>query len=188
MRGNSIRYVLVLVAALTLGSCSYGYDILAVAINGRLAFVVDPRSSYKPDCIRSINVSVDRGGPIAHPGPGDDVALVRNGGVYWWKSTEVTSCENPFPIFYGQQIKGPPFIYNNGPSSVEAKPLRVGVLYEVEMDGAGASAMGWFRIDKRGHIENLREDPTPPITNEEGYDITDYANMAEAPYEGVYHP
>ena len=188
MRFRRLQPFVICLSALTVGSCSYGYDILAVAINGRLAFVVDPRSSYKPDCIGRINVSVDRGGPVAHAGPGDDVALVRNGGVYWWKFTEVTSCENPFPIFYGQQIKGHPFIYRDGPSNVEAKPLRVGVLYHVETSGDGAYGYRWFRINKGGHIENLREDPTPPVTNAEGYDITDYANMAEAPNEGVYRP
>jgi hypothetical protein len=146
---------------------------------------VDPGSSYKPDCIGSIRVSVDKGGPIARPGPGDAASLVRKGGVYWLKSTEAMSCENPFPIFYGQQIKGP---NEDGQLTVEAKPLRVGVPYEVEMHGAGASGYFWFRIDKAGHIENLRADPTPAVTNAEGYDITDYANMAQPAYEGVYRP
>lgn len=188
MKRNSFRLIVATVAGLAVGSCSYAYDLLAVSIDGRLAFVVDPRSDYKPDCLGSINVSVDKGGPIARPEPSDDAGLVRNGGVYWWKSTEVTSCENRFPIFYGQHIKGPPFMYRDGPSSVEAKPLRVGVLYQVQTSGDGAYGYTWFRIHKGGHIENLREDPTPPVTNAEGYDITDYANLAEATYEGVYRP
>lgn len=188
MKGKRLQLIGASVAGLAVGSCSYGYDLLAVSIGGKLAFIVDPHSSYKPDCLASINVSVDKGGPIARPDPGDDVLLVRNGGVYWWKSSEVTSCENRFPVFYGQQIKGRPFIYADGPNSVEAKPLRIGVLYHVETSGDGAYGNIWFRIGKGGHIENLKDDPTPPVRNAEGYDITDYANMAQPPDQGVYWP
>jgi hypothetical protein len=105
---------------------------------------------------------------------GDDRRLVLNGGVYWWKSSEVTSCANRFPIFYGQQIEGPPFIYGDGASSVEAKPLRIGVVYEVSTSGDGAYGSGWFRINKGGRVENLTGDPTPAVVNEQGYDVTDY--------------
>lgn len=188
MRRSGPRLLIVCISALTLGSCSYGYELLAVVIQGRLAFIVDPGSSYKPDCLGSIHVSVAKGGPIARPAKKDDRALVLNGGVYWWKSTEVTSCENPFPIFYGQQIEGPPFVYDDGPSSVEAKPLRIGVVYEVNASGDGAYGSGWFRINKGGWVENLSGDPTPAVVNEEGYDITDYANMAAPPDEGTYTP
>lgn len=188
MRTIALRLITACFLPLALGSCSYGYELLAVVIQGRLAFIVDPHSSYKPDCLGSIHVSVDKGGPIARPTEGDDRGLVLNGGVYWWKSSEVTSCENRFPIFYGQQIKGPPFIYDDGPSSVEAKPLRVGVVYEVNSSGDGAYGYGWFRIAKGGRIENLSGDPTPAVTNEQGYDVTDYANMAQPPYQGTYDP
>jgi hypothetical protein len=163
--------------------------MLAVAIDGRLAFVVDPHSSYKPDCINFIDVSVDKGGPLARPTATDQEGLVRNGGVYWWQSFEVTSCENPFPIFYGQQLKGPPFIYQDGASyGVSAKPLRIGAVYQVGTSGDGAYGTGWFRIAKGGHIENLSGDPTPPVVNEGGYDVTDYANMASPPDQGTYFP
>jgi hypothetical protein len=174
-------------ALFVLGSCSYAYDLLAVAIDGRLAFIVDPSSDRKPDCIRSIHVSVDKGGPIAQPTPGDDEALVRNGGAYWWKGFEVTSCLNPFPIFYGQPLKGDPF-YEDGSGSVDAKPLRLGVVYEVQTSSGGGYGAGWFRITRHGHIENFRDDPTPAIRNEQGYDVTDYANMASPPDQGVYNP
>jgi hypothetical protein len=189
MRRNSLQLFVVCLSAYTLGSCSYGYKLLAVVIDGRLAFVVDPGSNYKPDCLGSIHVSIDKGGPIARPAAGDDEGLVRNGGVYWWRSTEVTSCENPFPIFYGQEIKGPPFIYQDGkPSSVEAKPLRIGAVYEVSTSGDGAYGSGWFRINKGGRVENLSGDPTQPVVNEQGYDVTDYANMAALPDQGTYDP
>jgi hypothetical protein len=188
MRRHGLRLFIIFISGLTLGSCSYGYDLLAVAINGRLAFIVDPHSSYKPDCISSMDVSVDKGGPLARPSGDDDAALVRNGGVYWWKTFDVTSCENPFPIFYGQQLSGPPFLYEDGPSGVEAKPLRIGVVYSINTSGDGAYGRGWFRIEKGGHIQNLAGDPTPAVVNQDGYDVTDYANMAEPLDEGTYTP
>lgn len=190
MRHPRLRLAAVSLAAFALGSCSYSYDLLAVVIDGRLAFIVDPSSDHKPDCIRSVDVSVDKGGPVAEPAAGDADRLVLHGGVYWWKSFEVTSCPNPFPIFYGQRLKGIPFIYDDGkPSSVEAKPLRIGVVYEVTTSSSGSGyGGGWFRISKDGLVENLPDDPTPAITNEQGYDITDYANMAAPADQGIYLP
>jgi hypothetical protein len=184
------RLLAIFLGAFMLGSCSYGYDILAVVIDGRLAFIVDPTSEGKPECIGDIDVSVDKGGPIAQPAAGDDVGLVRNGGVYWWKSFEIGSCENPFPIFYGQQLKGASFIYDDGKrSSVEAKPLRIGVLYHVNTSSSGGYyASRWFRITKDRRVENLQDDPTPAVVNEQGYDVTDYANLASAPDMGSYYP
>src|SRR3546814_10680553 len=48
--------------------------------------------------MRGVVVSIDEGGPIAKPAPGDDAALVQNGGVYWWKPFDLLSCPNSFPI------------------------------------------------------------------------------------------
>ena len=189
MGQTAFRLILGCVAALLLGSCSYVYDLRAVAIDGRLAFIVDPNSRRQPDCVDMIDVSVDKGGPLARPAKGDDERLVRNGGVYWWKSFETSSCPMKFPIRYGQQVKGVPFVYGNeGPSNVEAKPLRLGVVYEVMTSGGSGSGGAWFRITQDRRIENLREDPTPAVTNTDGYDVTDYANMAEAPDQGSYYP
>src|SRR3546814_20951796 len=81
------------------------------------------------DALPILVVSIDEGGPIAKPAPGDDAALVQNGGVYWWKQFDLLSCPNSFPIFYGQSLKGTPFVYGGGHTeSVEAKPLRPGPL------------------------------------------------------------
>ena len=159
---------------LMLGSCSYAYSIRAVAMNGRLAFVVAPWSERHPNCVRGVTVSVDKGGPIARPSPGDDAALVRNGGGYWWEQFDVTSCPNPFPIFYGQPLKGVPSDYGGGrTSSVKAKPLVIGHVYEVGMESSGSGyGSGWFRITRDGHIENWRSDPTPSVLNAQGYDVT----------------
>jgi hypothetical protein len=158
-------------AILSLGSCSYVYDLLVVGINGRLAFIVDPASDQTASCINGIHVSADRGGPLAERAPGDDAALVRNGGVYWWKDFEVGHCLNPFPVFYGAKLEGKPFDYGDGSRGVEAKPLRRNVIYQVSTSGSGSGyGGGWFRIDQDGHIENWRSDPTPPDLDECGYD------------------
>src|SRR3546814_14326318 len=82
--------------------------------------------------MRGVVGSHDEGGPRAKPAPGDDAALVQNGGVYWWKQFDLLSCPNSFPIFYGQSLKGTPFVYGGGHTeSVEAKPLVAGHVYEV---------------------------------------------------------
>lgn len=167
---RSIRLIAEMALILMLGSCSYAYSIRAVVINGRLAFVVAPWSGRHPDCVRGVDVSVAKNGSIATPEAGDDAGLVRNGGVYWWEQLDVTSCENPFPIFYGQSLKGVPFDYGGGrPSFVKAKPLIIGHVYEVGMDSRGS---GWFRITADRRVENWRSDPVPGVRNAEGYDVT----------------
>ncbi|WP_206518592.1 hypothetical protein [Stakelama tenebrarum] len=153
---------------LLLGSCSYSYSLKAVAIEGRLAFVVDSTSSRGASCIRSIEVSVDDDGPKAQPEPGDDVALVTRGGVYWWDFRAVGTCENDFPVYYGAPLKGPPARESIG--QVKPKPLKRGVLYQVTTTGSGSgSGSGWFRISPDGRIESYVDDPTPPIRDDNGY-------------------
>ena len=167
-------------AAFALGSCSYSYKLLAVVISGRLAFIVDPSSSGEPECMNGIMVSTDKGEAArAKADPGDDEQLVANG-VFWWKSFE-PECENRFPIFYGQALKGLRLAYEGVPgaapgeksSIVEAKPLHVGVVYEVTMtSGATGYGGGWFRITPDRRVENWAEDPTPAVVNEQGYDVS----------------
>jgi hypothetical protein len=55
-----VRIFGVLLSTILLSGCSYTYDVLAVAINGHLAFIVDPKSRKQPDCIRSIHVETDQ--------------------------------------------------------------------------------------------------------------------------------
>jgi hypothetical protein len=189
MRSPYPRLLAISLLALTLGSCSYGCDILAVVIGGRLAFIVDPASEWQPDCIYGISVEADKGEPKAEPEKTDDRLLVTNGGLYWDQTFAVTSCENRFPIFYGAPLQGPPFVYNGkGLGSVAAKPLRVGALYHVTTSGDGGYGNGWFRIMPDWRVENLRDDPTPAVTNEQGYDITDYGNHVSQAEERTYSP
>lgn len=150
-------------------------------MGGRLAFIVDPSSISKPECINGITVSTDKGETAtAKAVPGDDEKLVANG-VFWWKSLEA-DCENPFPIFYGQTLKGQRLVYDGkvpgaspGETSsvVEPKPLHIGVVYEVTAtSGATGYGGGWFRIAADRRVENWSEDPTPPVVNKEGYDVS----------------
>jgi hypothetical protein len=111
----------------------------------------------------SVSVVIDDDGPRATPAPGDDKALVLNGSVYWEQTFAVDGCLNPFPVVYGAPLKGVPFDYGGGrTSSVAAKPLRPGFVYEITSSSGAGYGTGWFRIDRTGRIENLRSDPTPP--------------------------
>jgi|SRR5690348_16674482 hypothetical protein len=163
MRMPVVRLITLSVALVALASCSYVYKLRAVAVGGRLAFVVDPSSHRRPKCVRSVSVVIDDDGPRATPAPGDDKALVLNGGVYWEQTVAVDECPNPFPVVYGAALKGVPFDYGDGrTSSVAAKPLRPGFVYEVDTSSRGSGyGTGWFRIRMDGRIENLPSDPTP---------------------------
>lgn len=141
------------VLLLLLTGCSYGYDLRAIVLAGRLAFVVDPASQQDANCIRSISVSAESG-PAAAPSDGDDRQLVKHG-VVWSKDTAVTECLNRFPILYGQPLTGQPFL----PPGVAAKPLRVATVYTVETTGSGSGyGSGRFRIRRDHTVENL-----PPV-------------------------
>ncbi len=130
--------------------------MLAVVIGGNLAFVVDPQSEKQPRCIRTIHVETDQA-VRAKAAPNDDAQLVKNG-VFWWKDFAVeASCPNSFPIFYGQSLKGQPFVYDGMiQRPVEAKPLVIGVVYEVSATSSGSGyGGGRFRILPNRRIENL---------------------------------
>lgn len=158
-------------AILALGSCSYVYDLKAVMIDGRVAFVVAPGSDRQPDCIRSIQVRADDGEPNAKPAEGDDAALVVNGGVYLSDSRDVGSCDNPFPIFYGVELKGKRF---EGVGYVAPKPLLIDAVYEVDAQGRGSGyGTSWFKIRADGQIENYSSDPTTPSRDSAGYVINE---------------
>ena len=134
-------------APFLLGSCSYAYDVRAVAIGGRLAFVP---ADEDYDCAVSIDVSVNPRGdaPRAEPAPGDDRLLVLNGGAYWSTRDRRGDCAMDFPIRYGAY----------GPAAttpVAAKILRAGVPYAVNSWGRGAYGSGCFRITADRRIENL---------------------------------
>ena len=154
---------------LTLSGCSYSYDILAVVIGGRLAFMVDPRSERSPDCLNAIEVQTDEEAN-ATPEPGDDFTRVAYG-TYWYQRASY-KCKTPFPIFYGSALKGGPpedsGVVENLPASedetgmlarpdfVKPKPLRVGVVYRISTTtGSTGYGGGAFRIRPNRTVENL---------------------------------
>ena len=152
---RSARSLLLLPLLSLVGSCSYAYDLKAVIIDGRLAFIVDPSSDNEADCIDGIAVDAASGEPYAEPATGDDRGLVLNGGVYWWDFTD--TCETPFPVFYGDKLKGSP---QSGMGYVAPKPLKRGVFYNVTTTGSGSGSGGaWFKILPSGRVENYRNDP-----------------------------
>jgi hypothetical protein len=132
---------------LLLAGCSYAYEIRAVAIGGRLAFV-PADGDY--GCAVSIDVGVEAGGraPRAVPAPGDDRLLVVNGGVHWSTRDRRGDCSMDFPIRYGADGRA-------ATAQVAAKILRVDVPYSVNTWGEGAYGSGCFRITAERRIENL---------------------------------
>lgn len=145
-----------LILALALTSCSSVYDLRAIVIDGKLAFVPEDEDIWgnpSPECFYSISVSI-LDGPSATPAAGDSVGMVENG-VYWDKTFAVTSCDNSFPIVYGMKLHGPPF-RENDENGVEAKRLLPGFTYEVSAASNGSEYGGRrFRLTTQGTVENL---------------------------------
>lgn len=139
--------------ALTLGSCSYTYDLKAVVIGGRLAFVVDPKSPHDAFCINQIDV-IASGDARAKPTSGDDAGRVRYG-TFWHERLDY-DCVDEFPIFYGQQFKGKRRPSDQMVEVVSAKPLKVGVVYEIATTtGATGYGGGAFKILSNRTVVNV---------------------------------
>lgn len=144
------RWTLRSALLLSLTGCSYVYDLRAVVLDGRLAFVVDPSSERDATCVRSIRVSAESGSPAA-PREGSDSQLVKNL-VVWSGDTAAPECSNRFPILYGQPLAGRPVLQ----PGVAAMPLRVETIYNVETTGSGSGyGSGRFRIRRNRTVENL---------------------------------
>lgn len=138
-----LKSVITLSAGALLGSCSYQYDVEAVAIGGRLAI-----ASRDPDYRCLANIMVQSSEASATPGTGDDRLLVVDGGAFWWTENPVVACKMEYPILYGHAAAGIKV-------AVAPKKLKIGVLYEVRGEGEGAYASGCFRISDQRTIENL---------------------------------
>lgn len=138
---------------LVLAGCSYSYAVKAVAIGGRLAFVVDPKSNHPPSCFNAVEV-VAHGGVKAKASPGDDASRVRYG--TFWNQRLDYGCVDEFPLLYGQRFKGKPNPLGQGPDIVAAKPLKIGVIYEVSTtSGATGYGSGAFKILPDHRIVNV---------------------------------
>lgn len=151
------RSTILIVIAAILSSCSYGYDLLAVAQGGRVAFVVKPSSDHHPSCVREIEV-IAEGDVKAQPEHGDDASSVGYG-TFWFEDVDYDdACANRFPLPYGIPLKGR---HQEKFGNVKAKPLRQEVIYDVSTTtGATGYGQGRFVIHSNGHIENL----PPPVS------------------------
>jgi hypothetical protein len=128
---------------LALSGCSYTYDVKAVVIGGRLAFIIDPNSKRSVSCFNQIDV-IASGGVRSRPAPGDDISRVRYG-TFWHERLDY-DCVDEFPIFYGQRLKGKPMPLGQAMETVAAKSLKIGVVYEVTTTtGAGGYGSGAFK-------------------------------------------
>lgn len=135
-----------LTAAMVLGSCSYAYDIQAVMIDGRLGFAVDG----SPECFSSISVT------------DSSVELTQSSGrdAPWVWHERFGDCANPFPVIYGQTLKGAPPVSGDPNARIAAKPLIVGVTYDVNTSSKdGGYGAGRFRLTAEGGVENVRRTP-----------------------------
>lgn len=164
------RVLAILVLALPLQGCDYSYPIQATMVDGRLAFESGDRA-YK--CFTNIRVSAM--GPLA-PDPARDSLpdLVERGRAQElasaaWKTDAVATyeCKGYFPVVYGAAMPGI--------TVVPAKPLRIGVVYEVSTYGPqGSGGRGCFRINPDRRPENLPDQEcvyagsTPPAPVQPG--------------------
>lgn len=146
-------YLLALALPFALTGCSYTYDILAVVIDGHLSFVVDPKSAQEVSCLNQIDVIADDD-VHAQPEAGDDLSRIEYG--TFWHQRLVYDCVDQFPVRYGQPFKGKPNPLSQGPDNVAAKPLRIGVVYEVTtVTGATGYGSGAFKILPDRRVVNV---------------------------------
>ena len=145
------RLALLLLLVPPLHGCSYSYPIWATVIDGRLAFESgDP--GY--DCFTNIRVT-----PVDAPEPDPALlaieepmqrhfALARVRDAWMTDAIATYECKGHFPVVYGAPM---PEI-----TIVPARPLRIGVAYEVSTYGPkGTGGSGCFRINPDRRPENL---------------------------------
>lgn len=131
------RTAILATLATTLGGCSYEYELLGVVRDGRIVFVIDPKSTSAPTCLRRIEVSAE----------GERTSIWRDSVDY------DDDCANKFPIPFGSKLKG-----RHQPEwpTIESKPLERGVIYEVlTTTGATGYGSGRFLINASGQVVNL---------------------------------
>jgi hypothetical protein len=119
-----------LTVALT--GCSYHYNLKAVELNGRIAFV--PVKEKGTGCFADFKVTSE------------------TGEVVWELATSEylpAPCQSDFPIIYGTAP-------HNMSERVKAKPLRAGLTYRLE-GWDGDSYSGAFRFHEGIVVENIRE-------------------------------
>ncbi len=157
-----LRFAGVALLVLSLSGCSFVYDLLAVARDGKLAFIVSSASPRHPSCVRTVQI-IAEDGVKAKTQPYDDVARV-DYGTFWFESVDHDrDCANEFPLTYGKALVG----RSTKERHVAAKPLIPGVVYKIETTtGVNGYGAGRFRIEASGRIENLTPSYDEPVSNE----------------------
>jgi hypothetical protein len=119
--------------ALSLIGCSYHYDLKAVELNGKIAFV--PAKDKGSGCLANFKVTSEAG----------EVVWDLTAGQYF-----SPPCQSDFPIVYGS-------VPRNMRERVKAEPLRAGILYKLEgWDGDRYS--GAFRFRQGIVVDNVKTD------------------------------
>lgn len=141
-------HILALICLLGLGGCSYRFDVRAVMIDGRLAFVSTGRFP-KPDCISRVMIrDVEAGTAQTY------AAWMQT--AFAWVDEGGYDCTDRFPLFYGEPLKGEDADRPVPATEVAPKELRVGAIYEVMIiSGATGAGGGRFRLLPDGRVENL---------------------------------
>lgn len=153
------RFAILGLLGATLTGCSYGYDILAVARDGRLIFIVDPNSPREPSCFRSVEV-VARDGAKAQPEAGDDLGRIGYGTFWSERVSFDDDCANTFPLTYGTTLQGQ---HETDGGMVKPKPLVRGTVYEISTTtGATGYGRGQFVVHVDGRIENVKAETGSP--------------------------
>jgi hypothetical protein len=122
--------------ALALTGCSYHYDLKALELNGRIAFV--PVKEKSTGCFADFKVTAD------------------TGEVVWDLAASQylpPPCQSDFPVVYGT-------VPHDMTERVKAKPLAAGVTYRVE-GWDGDSYSGAFRFRPGIVVENVKAAPGP---------------------------
>lgn len=143
-----LRIATPIACMLSLSGCSYSYEVHARVANGRLMFDANPQ--WGADCVREVKLTV-----------GADVVWAKTE-VLWQQSvSHDDSCDNRFPIVYGELLRGRNYVYpkdmaGKPASSVAAKKLRTGVVYMISTTtGATGYGCGRFRINANREVQNF---------------------------------
>ena len=120
--------------ALSLVGCSYHYDLKAVELNGKIAFL--PAKDKGSGCFASFKVTNEAG----------ELIWDLTAGQYF-----SPPCESDFPIVYGS-------VPRKMTERVKAKPLQAGVLYKLE-GWDGDRYTGAFRFRQGIVVDNVKTTP-----------------------------
>ena len=143
------KTLFVLLTIFSLSSCSYVYEVKAEMVDGSVVFTSD-KSWFRERCIRQIDVTPEWNGP-PKDFPGGE-AQFRTA----WSIRMANTCDNRFPIRYGEALAGPKASANGERFRVAPTPLLKGQVYTVStVSGSTGYGSGRFVINANGTVTNL---------------------------------